>query len=203
VELWRTQGMFPALSTRRGRRACWSFEMGLGRVTSFTYLLKPASNYNKLVNSIFGAPLVLRQISGNPRLTRLTTARTWGKPPPSPIYYSLRFHGTYIRMAFCLETPKEEFRKLSLFGLLGLCEVITLCPYPQLGWGLKQTCSPPPELSNRVLHLTRTHRGWVDSQLLVVRVKRPVWLLALLFAITCAVNVQMAHARPFLTSTLW
>ncbi len=33
-------------------------------------------------------------------------------------------------------------------------------------------------------------------------VKLPVWLLALLSTITCVADVQMAHARPFLTSTL-
>jgi hypothetical protein len=33
-------------------------------------------------------------------------------------------------------------------------------------------------------------------------VKLPIWLPALLSTITCLVNVQMAHARPFSTSTL-
>jgi len=34
-------------------------------------------------------------------------------------------------------------------------------------------------------------------------VKLPIWLLALLLTITCAANVQMAHARPLSTSILW
>ncbi len=38
----------------------------------------------------------------------------------------------------------------------------------QLGWGLKQTCSSPQELSNSVLHSTFTHQDRVDSWLLVV-----------------------------------
>ncbi len=58
--------------------------------------------------------------------------------------------------------------KLSRFGLLPLCEVITLCSDLQLGWGLKQTCSSCQELSNGASHLTCTHRGQVDSWLLVV-----------------------------------
>ncbi len=58
--------------------------------------------------------------------------------------------------------------KLSWFGLSGLHEVITLCSDLQLGRGLKQTCSSPWELSNGVSHSSRTHRGRVDSQLLVV-----------------------------------
>jgi hypothetical protein len=44
AELWGTLGTFPTLSTRRGRGACWSSRIGLRRVTSFTYLLEPASN---------------------------------------------------------------------------------------------------------------------------------------------------------------
>jgi len=60
--------------------------MGLGRGTSFSYSLKLASNQsNKLVNSHFGAPLVLGQATGNFGFTRLTMAQTQGKPPPSPI----------------------------------------------------------------------------------------------------------------------
>ncbi len=45
---------------------------------------------NKLVSLHSGAPLVLGQATGDPRLTRLTTARTRGKPPPFLIQYSLR-----------------------------------------------------------------------------------------------------------------
>jgi len=59
--------------------------------------------------------------------------------------------------------------KLSRFGLLGLCKVIILCSNLRLGWSLKQTCSYPRELSNSVLHSTCTHRGQVNSWLLVVR----------------------------------
>jgi hypothetical protein len=60
--------------------------MGLGRVTSFSIThsdLHP-TNY-KLVNSLSGAPLVLGQATGDFELTSFTTARTQGKPPPSPI----------------------------------------------------------------------------------------------------------------------
>jgi len=37
-------GTLPALSIKRGRGACWSSEMGLGKGTSFSYLLKSTSN---------------------------------------------------------------------------------------------------------------------------------------------------------------
>jgi hypothetical protein len=58
--------------------------------------------------------------------------------------------------------------KLSQFGLPGLCEFIILCSNLGLGWGLKQTCSSRWELSNSVSPSIYTHRGRVDSRLLVV-----------------------------------
>ncbi len=39
---------------------------------------------------------------------------------------------------------------------------------PLIRMSLKQTCSSPQELSNGVLHSTCTHKGRVDSRLLVV-----------------------------------
>ncbi len=42
-------------------------------------------------------------------LTKLTTARAQGKPPPSPhIIFCAPLRDTYIRMAFYPGTPKEE-----------------------------------------------------------------------------------------------
>ncbi len=58
--------------------------------------------------------------------------------------------------------------KLSRFGLPGLWELITPSSNLWLGWGLKKICSSAWGLSNGVLHSTCTHRGWVNSQLLVV-----------------------------------
>ncbi len=58
--------------------------------------------------------------------------------------------------------------KLSRFGLSRLWELITPSSDLRLGWGLKQTYSFPQELSNGVSHFTCTHRGRVDSRLLVV-----------------------------------
>ncbi len=92
--------------------------------------------------------------------------------------------------------------KLSWFGLSGLWAFITSPPDLRLGWGLKQTCSFPWELSNGVSHSTCTHRGRVDSRLLMVGSQTASWFLTFLSTITCATDVQMAHARPFWTSTL-
>jgi hypothetical protein len=59
--------------------------------------------------------------------------------------------------------------KLSLFRLLGLWELITPSSDLWLGWGLKESCSSPQELSNGVPQFTCTQRNRVDYWLLVVR----------------------------------
>jgi hypothetical protein len=81
------------------------------------------------------------------------------------IIHSVPLHGTHIRMAFYPRTPKEESQNCP--GL-DSCEVITFCSDLRLGRIPKKTCSSPRELSNSVSYSTCTHRGWVDSQLLVV-----------------------------------
>jgi hypothetical protein len=58
--------------------------------------------------------------------------------------------------------------KLSRFRLSPLCRIITFCSDLWLGWGLLQTCSFRRELSKGVSHSTCTHRGRVDSRLLMV-----------------------------------
>jgi hypothetical protein len=53
------------------------------------------------------ALLVLRRIMGKLGLTRLITAQTCGKPPPSPlIVYYVPFHKAHIQMAFCPRSPE-------------------------------------------------------------------------------------------------
>jgi hypothetical protein len=70
---------------------------------------------------------------------------------------------------FLSRDSQREVPKLSRFGLLRLWELITPSSDLWLEWGLKKTCSSPQELSNGVSHSTCTHRGRVDSWLLVVR----------------------------------
>jgi hypothetical protein len=77
---------------------------------------------------------------------------------------------------------------MSRFELPGLWELITPSSDLRLGWGLKQTCNSPRELSNGVSHFTCTPG-----------LNR---FLTFLLTITCNVDVQIAHARPFWTFTL-
>jgi hypothetical protein len=85
AKLWGLEGTLPALSTKRGRGACWSSEMGLGRGQALVTHLNLHQTTNNLVSSHSGTPLVLGQAAGNSGFTRLTTAQTRAKPPPSPI----------------------------------------------------------------------------------------------------------------------
>jgi hypothetical protein len=96
--------------------------------------------------------------------------------------------------------------KLSQVGVPGLWEFISPDCNFRLERGLNQNCSSLQELSNSMLHSFWIRQEEVDSRLLVVKnqteVKLAIWLLALLLPITWAVDVQMAYARPFWTSTL-
>ncbi len=111
---------------------------------------------------------MLRRATSDFGLTRLTTAWIRGKPSPSPhnILYVTPSH-LHSNGTFSWDSQRRV-PKLSQFQLPGLWQLITPCSDLRLGWGLKQTCSSPWELSNGMLHYTYTHRGQVDSWLLVV-----------------------------------
>ncbi len=110
-KLFGTQGTLLALNIKRGQRGMLKLQDGTRKRDKLQLLtqtcIKPT---NKLVSSFSRAPLVLGQAMGNLELTRLTTTRARGKPSPSLIQYSCFVRGTYIRMAFCPGTPKEESR---------------------------------------------------------------------------------------------
>jgi hypothetical protein len=163
----------PTLSIKRGRGACWGFGIRLGRGTSYSLIRTCIKPTNKLVSSHFGAPSVLGQAMGNSGLSWLPMAQTRGKPPPSPISYTLRHStGATSKRLFVLRLPSgspETVPKLSQFGLSWLWQLITPHSNLRSGWGLKQTCISPWELPNGVSHSACTHWGQVDSWLLVVR----------------------------------
>ncbi len=149
------EGTLPALSTKRGRGVCWSSGMGLGRGTSFSYLLELASNQptSWLVHILDSQDSPRPGLRGSHHL------------PPYNILYVMSRHLHPNDLSW---DSQGGVPKLSRFGLSGLCVFITLFSDLRLGWGLKQTCSSPWELFNDVLHSTCTHRGQVDSWLLVI-----------------------------------
>jgi hypothetical protein len=105
--------------------------------------------------------------------TRLTTARTWGKPPPSPlIIYSATLHGTHIQMAFLSRDSRDSRAGVSKSrpaGLPGLWSPITLQEDVGSKCGLKQSCSSRRDLFNGMSHVVCSQVFRVDSRLLVVR----------------------------------
>jgi hypothetical protein len=135
--------------------------MGLRRVTSFQLLTRICIQpTNKLVSSLFRAPSVLGQATSNYGL-----AGSHHLPPYSILCASPQhLHPN----GFLSRDSQGGVPKLSQFGLPPLCEIIIFFLNLWLGWGLKQTCSSHRELCNGVSHFTYTHRGRVDSQLLVV-----------------------------------
>jgi hypothetical protein len=107
--------------------------------------------------------------TGNSGFTTLTTARTQGSHhlPPYIILCASPRHPH--PNGFLSRDSQWGVPKLSRFGLSQLCGTITLCSDLWLGRGPKQSYSSRRELSNGVLHFTYTHRGRVDSWLLVVK----------------------------------
>ncbi len=75
---------------QRGRGVCQSFGMGLGRIDKLQLLTRTCTKPTQGAQCIVGTFLVLGQETNNLGLTRFTTARTQGKPPPSPLQYTLR-----------------------------------------------------------------------------------------------------------------
>ncbi len=101
-------------------------------------------------------------------LTKFTTARTWGKPPPSP--YSIlcvSSRGSHPNDILSREShlgvPKFPKLRFPQF-----CSPITLCEELRLRRSLKQSCSSHQELSNDMSHTTWKQGNRVDSRLLMV-----------------------------------
>jgi hypothetical protein len=113
------------------------------------------------------------------------------------IVYSVLLHEAHIQMTFCPKIPKWESQNFQSWDFRDFGAPITLCVDLWLRWGLKQSCSPCWELLNDMSYATCTQGSWVNSWLLVVGVKLPIWLPTFLLAITCVLNVEINHANPF------
>jgi len=111
VEVWGLEGTLPALSTKRGRGACWSSGMGLGRRTSlFTYsqpAIKPITRW--LVHLWKHS-----RCWDTPWATRIHLTHhgsNSGKATTFPhIVFFVLLYRTHAQMAFCPNTPKVESR---------------------------------------------------------------------------------------------
>jgi hypothetical protein len=131
---------------------------------SINYSHEPTQTKEQVGWCIVWALLVHGWSMGKHRLTRLTRTQTWGKPPPSPLYYTLCLvMGPAPKCHFVSGVPK--FSKLGLPQLWG---PVTLCADLWLKWGLKQSCNPCQELFNNILHTTWTQGNRGNFRILVV-----------------------------------
>ncbi len=149
-----TQSHSLAHNTWRGRGACWSSGMGLGRSDQLIHSHGPAHNPHKVVS----AKLEHLWCQDEPRATR--THKTHhgpdlGEATTFPlIVYSAARGGGGIQMAISPGTPEWESRicprlESRDFGrrlqISPECRVRSRC-------GLNQSCSSRRELSNAVSH---------------------------------------------------
>ncbi len=115
--------------------------------------------------------LVLEQATGNTDSLDSPRPELGGSHhlPPYSILYVAPPHPH--PNGFYSQDSQGGVSKLSRFGLSRLWELITPSSDLWLGWGLKQTCSSPREFLTMCRNVCRwiaTHRGRVDSRLLVV-----------------------------------
>jgi hypothetical protein len=146
---------------------------------------------------------VLGQTTGNFGLIRLTTARTRGKPPPSPIYYTMHLSTKATSKWFFVLGLSKGSPETARVGLLQLCATITSRLDLQSGWGLKQTCSSCQELFNSVSHATCTHENRVDSWLFVVGNQTASLTFGLSFCLNLCYRCPNGSCKPILDIYTW
>ncbi len=142
------------------------------------------------------------QATGKHGLTRFTTAKTWGKPPPSPlIVFSMPSHGTNTQTSFLSQDSQVGVPKFPKLGLPQLWGPITLCKDLRLRWGLKQSCSPCQELLKNMWHITCKQINRGDSWLLMIKSQIGNLTPGLSFGHNLCFKYQMNNASPFYAST--
>jgi hypothetical protein len=200
------RGTFPALSTRRGRGACWGSKIRLGVGTIILFHAPASKTNHKLVRTHSTPFWVLGLATSN--LDSLDSPRPRLKgshhlPPYSILCSSARRlhpNGSFSR------DSQGEVPKLSRFGLLGLWTSITSRSELRLGQGLNQSCSSPWELSNAMSHSCCKSREEVDSRILVIGSQIASLTLDLSFAHnlgcrcsngSCKAILDIYTSRPF------
>ncbi len=111
---------------------------------------------------------MLRQATGNPGLTRLTMAQTRGKPPPSPIQYSMRLSTTPTsEWLFVPGLPRRSPETVPIWTLESL-RVHNFLFRPSIGMRSKANLQFPLGAFQQCVALQLHTLGLVDSRLLVV-----------------------------------
>jgi hypothetical protein len=190
---------FPTSSTKggwKGRAQSSGIRLGRGTLLIYSVLHpKPTMSWLKLILHPFG----VGTNHGQPWTHLTHHGLGLGEAITFPPYSILCVAPPCPRPNGSLSRDSQSgVPKLSRFGLPGLWAFITSRSDLRLGQGLKRTCNSPTVCRTPS---ARTGIGLIPD-FLWSRVKLSVWLPTLLSTITCAADVQMAHARPFRTSTL-
>ncbi len=177
--------------------------MGLGRVTSNLFIHTNLHQTNRQVGQYnVGAPLVLGQARGNVGLTRLTMAWTRGKPPPSPIQYTLHLSArTTSKWVFVSRFPKGNLETTKV-GTPATLQGHNFVHRPLIGMTSKSKLQLLLRLSNSVSHATCTDRGRVDSRLFVVGRQITSLIPDLSFCHNLCCRCPNGSCKPFQTSKL-
>jgi hypothetical protein len=100
-----------AHNTLKGRGACWSSGMRLGRVNKFTHSHGLAHNSHKVVKCIIGAPLVLGRATGSTDTQDSQQLGLGGSHHLPPYSILCTFpRGPTSKWLFSLGTPEWESR---------------------------------------------------------------------------------------------
>jgi hypothetical protein len=153
----------------RGRGACWSFRMGIGRMKNINYSHEPPQNQTRswLMHSL--TTFVAKTSHGQTRIHKIHHAPDLGEATTFPlIIYFVPLHEAHIQMTFCPETLKWESQNCQSWDFCNFGAPITLRVDLRFRWGLKQSYSPHWELSNGISHATYTQGNRVYSWLLAV-----------------------------------
>jgi hypothetical protein len=139
---WKSKelGHAPWFTTLWGAGVCWSFGMGTRNSDKHQLLTWTCTNQTSwLVHN--WSTLVHRQATGKHGLTRLTTTWTWGKPPPSPLWYTMCLTmGLTPKCHFVPGLPSAN-PKISTIGTCITLGPITLRVDLRWRWGMKKNCS--------------------------------------------------------------
>jgi len=152
----------------RGRGACWSFEMGLGRIDKLQLLTRTCTKLTQNGSCIVGALLVLGRATGNSDSQDSPRPGLGGSHHLPPYIILCAFSWGPHPNGILSHDSQMKVPKLLKLGFSQLWGPITLRVDLWLRWGLKQIYSLHQELSNNTWHAICTQGIWVDFWLLVV-----------------------------------
>ncbi len=168
---WKSKesGHAPWLITLwRGRKACWSSRLGLGRIDKFQLLTQTCTKPTQGGYCIVGALLVLgRTTSNSDSQDSPQPELGWSHHLPPYSILCASPQGPHLN-GILSQDSQVGVPKFSSFGLSQTWGPITFHVELGLRPGPKQSCSPRQELSNDMWHTICMQENLVDSWLLVV-----------------------------------